>query len=233
MVQLILQKKRKESCRKGFSALSLPLQIRFLKKHSKIDDKVMAERPSIVKAATKQQQAVPHLWWRRAGGLRQQRQVLSRDLKSRPWILLPGRSVVGISDCLLRSSRKMRQTGIHHPDWDESLSSDRLIWSLVLWTVCVFHWEKNNFPVKDFFLQIFPMFQIFFRHCIPSFQQRGTERGLSLCDIHLLKVLSIFWKIGCSWGTVFPVCSFNVAFLLYLQIWNLLIFNMICIETAA
>lgn len=142
----------KEPCAKGFFALSLPLQIRFLKKRSKCGDKVMTERPSLVKTVRKQQQqAVPHLWWRHAGGHHPQGRGLSRDLKSCPRFLLPGRSVVGISDCLLRSSWKVRKTGIHHPDWDESLSGDRLIWSLVLWTICGFHWEKNNFPMKVFF----------------------------------------------------------------------------------
>lgn len=179
---------------------------------------------------------MPHLWWRHAGGHQPQGRGLSRDLKSCPCFLLPGRSVVGISDCLPRSSWKVRKTGIHHPDWDESLSSDRLIWSLVLWTICGFHWEKNNFPMKDFlffffFYKYFQCFNFFFRYCIPSSQQRGIERCLNLCYICLLKVFSNLWKVGCSWGTVFPVCSFNVAFLLRLQLWNLLIFNMICIET--
>lgn len=121
---------------------------------------VTREWPAIAKAVTKHQgmDFVGDMPWAQSTGVRAQ-----QGSKSHPWFLLPGLSGAGISDCLPRSSWKMSKTGIHHPAWDESLSSDRLIWSLVFWTVCVFHREKNNFRMKDlFFCQIFPKFQLFF-----------------------------------------------------------------------
>lgn len=151
-----------------------------------------------------------------------------------PWCLLLGPSAAGISGCLPRRSWTMDETGIHHPARDESLSSDRLIWSLVSRIVC-FSQREKQFPLEGFifFLSNISKVSIIFFLAIASIPSSGeTQRSKSL--LHLSpKSPSHFWKAGCSWGTAFPVCKFNVAFLLHLWMWNPLVFNMICSESTA
>lgn len=133
--------------------------------------------------------------WAQSSGVRTQ-----QGSKSHPWFLLPGPLGAGISDCLPRSSWKMNKAGIHHLAWDESLSSDRLIWSLVFWTVCVFHREKKQFPLQGFiffyffFVKYFRSFNYFFFLVIASIlSSRETQRSKSLLHLspkslsHVLK----------------------------------------------
>lgn len=228
---LLLLIKNERVCWEGFSAPLLPQCIYYLKERGWAGDKGVASDSQGCDRT-----AEPRIWWGHAlgtaTGVRAQ-----QGSKSHPCCLLPGPSGAGISDFFPRSSWEMDKAGIHHPARHKGLSSDRLIWSLVFWTVCVFHREKNNFPLKDlyffFFCQIFPKFQLFFFLAIASIlSSRETQRSKSL--LHLSpKSPSHFWKAGCSWGIAFPVCKFSVTFLLHLQICNPLVFNMICTESTA
>lgn len=81
-------------------ALSLPLQISFLMNHSNTGDKTMTESPSVVEAVAEQQLFEPP--WSRGQGLCRDREL--------PWILLPGRSVLGVSDETDRTSSSWLRT---------------------------------------------------------------------------------------------------------------------------
>lgn len=104
----------------------------------------------------------------------------------------------------------------------------------VLNSLC-FSQREKQFPLEGFifFLSNISKVSIIFFLAIASIpSSRETQRSKSL--LHLSpKSPSHFWKAGCSWGTAFPVCKFNVAFLLHLWMWNPLVFNMICSESTA
>lgn len=89
-----------------------------------------------------QQQQVPGL---------QQRWGLSRDLKSCPQCLLLWHSAAGISDCLPRAAERWERQEFIILRWEF------IQWQALYDRWCleqfVFQWEKNNFPMKDFFNQ--------------------------------------------------------------------------------
>lgn len=126
------------------------------------------------------------------------------------------------SDSSLRGSWRMNKAGIHHPAWDESLSTDSLISSLLLWTVGVFHRQEKQFPLEGFISFFFwsniskVSIIIFFLAIACVLSSRETQRSQSLLHLspgspsHVLKA----WL---QWGIAFPLCKFNVPFFLHLQ----------------
>lgn len=138
---------------KGFFALSLPLQIHFLKKHSKIGDKMMTERPSIVKAVTKQQ-AVPHLWALSTG-------VRAQQGSEEPPLVPPAWVFSGWNFRLFTKKQLKDKTDRNSSSW--------LRWEFIQWQAFMvtgalsglcFSLREKQFPHEGFFF-FFKYFQCF------------------------------------------------------------------------